>query len=241
MTSSEDLQPAFVLHSRPWRETSLLVDIFSQNHGKLGLCARGVRNKKSPKRSILQPFTPLLLSWKGRGDLPTMTQLEPAAASIQLKGDPLFSAFYINELLVRLLHRHDPHPQLYNHYHQTLQALSTCSNVEQILREFELNLLSAMGYGLTLNCDMDGEPIVADREYLLNQDGVFQQVEQKLHLEPARLFAGHYLISIANNNWQNMEVLKVAKRLMRFAMQPLLGDKPLQSRKLFRRKKSYDQ
>ena len=238
MSHADELQLGFVLHSRPWRETSLLVDIFTENYGKLGLCARGVRNKKSSKRSLLQPLSPLLLCWKGRGDLPTLTAVEPAAPTIKLFGEALYSAFYVNELMVKLLHRHDPHPELFYHYHKALEQLSNSAIVEQTLREFELHLLTAIGYGLTLDSDMNGDPLTEDGNYLLNEDGLFQYFENGINSNHPRLFTGCHLNSIAENNWQESAVLKAAKRLLRLSLQPLLGDKPLQSRKLFRRKLS---
>lgn len=238
MSHIDELQLAFVLHSRAWRETSLLLDVFTQHHGKLGLCARGVRSKKSPKRSLLQPFTPLLLNWKGRGELPTMMTVEPAGPAIRLSGDALFSAFYINELIVRLLHRHDPHPELFHQYQQTLLLLSKMEELEPVLRQFELQLLQSIGYGLTLDCDIDGEPLAKEQYYLLHNDGFLQLIQQKSSTEHPRAFFGASLISIANDNWQNSDVVKDAKRLLRLSLQPLLGDKPLQSRKLFRRKVS---
>jgi len=238
MKSTNELQKGFVLHSRLWRETSLLIDVFTENHGKIALCARGVRAKKSPKRSLLQPLTPLFLSWRGRGELATLTVVEPASVAIKLSGDCLFSAFYINELLVRLLHRHDPHPLLFYQYQKTLALLSSPELLEQTLREFEIQLLKSIGYGLTLDHDSEGEQINENVSYLLNIDGMFQAIENKSNDNHSRIFIGRNLISIAEHNWQNTAALNDAKRLIRLSLQPLLGDKSLQSRNLFRRKVS---
>jgi len=233
---AKELQAGFVLHSRPWRETSLLVDVFTENHGKIGLCARGVRGKKSAKSSMLQPLTPILLCWTGRGELQTLTKIELAAPAIKLFGSALYSVFYINELMVRLLHKHDPHPELYYHYQQTLEQLANSEYLERTLRKFELLLLNVIGYGLTLSTDNNGEAILGQNNYLLDVDGLFQLVENSA--KHTRQFKGSHIISMAENDWQHPEVLKDAKRLLRLSLQPLLGDKPLQSRKLFRRKKS---
>lgn len=236
MSHREQLQSGFVLHSRPWRETSLLLDIFTKNHGKISLCAKGVRSKKSPKRSLLQPLSPLLLCWSGRGEMQTLTKLESAAPAIRLTGTALYSAFYINELLVRLLHRHDPHPELFYHYQKTLEQLSVTKFLEQTLREFELALLTTIGYGLTLDHDINGQPITVAENYLLDVDGLFQIVENSQNTNDTRYFSGVNLTAITNQDWQSQDVLKDAKRLLRLSLQPLLGNKPLQSRKLFRRK-----
>ena len=235
MSHVSELQSGFVLHSRPWRETSLLLDVFTEKHGKIGLCARGVRGKKSLKRSMLQPLSPLLLCWRGRGDLQTLTSFEAAGPAIRLSGTSLYSAFYINELMVRLLHRHDPYPDLFYHYQHTLKQLSNSGHIEQTLREFELYLLTAIGYGLTLSSDLNGEPISAQNNYNLTIDGLLQVVKNNSGESNSRQFSGCHLILIADKIWQDTAVLKDAKRLLRLSLKPLLGDKPLQSRKLFRR------
>lgn len=235
MSHRSQLQSAFVLHARPWRETSLLLDVFTENYGKVALCAKGVRGKKSPKRSFLQPLSPLSICWIGRGDLQTLTSVESAGAAIKLTANSLYSAFYINELMVRLLHRHDPHPELFHHYHKTIECLSEVKYLEQTLREFEMFLLATIGYGLTLEHDIDGEALVDSKIYLLNVDGLFQIAENTSIGNQTRQFLGANLTSIVAGDWQHQDILKDAKRLLRLSLQPLLGDKPLQSRKLFRR------
>jgi len=231
----DELQSCFVLHSRPWRETSLLLDVLSEQYGKIGLCARGVRGKKSSQRSLLQPLTPLFLCWTGKGDLQTLTRTEPAGLAIKLSGATLYSSFYINELMVRLLHRHDPHPQLFYHYQQTLENLQTPDHLEQTLREFELQLLLSLGYGINFHVDGNGEPISANIYYYLAEEGMFMPMEPRTGANKVNKFSGSDLLSIAEKNWQNSTVLKVAKQITRFSLSALLGEKPLQSRKLFRR------
>jgi DNA repair protein RecO (recombination protein O) len=256
MSHTEELQQALVLHARPWRETSLIVDLFTEHYGKIAVCARGVRSKKSPKRSMLQPLSPLYICWKGRGELPTLTVVEAAEPAIKLSGTALYSSFYINELLTRLLHKYDPHPELFNHYKVALNQLSVSDNLEQTLREFELELLVAIGYGLTLDYDSMDQPISELKMYFLNTEGQLQNIDtysnenigsenigsekmdsNKNSVNP-RLFTGRQLISISERNWHDKVVLKDAKRLLRISLKPLLGDKPLQSRKLFRSKTS---
>ncbi len=236
MGHKNELQSCFVLHSRPWRETSLLLDIFSENYGKIGLCARGVRGKKSSVRSLLQPLTPLLLCWTGKGDLQTLTRTESAGAAIKLSGTALYSSFYLNELMVRLLHRHDPHPQLFYHYQQALEKLLPSEQLEQTLREFELQLLLSLGYGINFDVDYRGEPISENNHYRLAEEGMFIPEESHSSSKNMRAFSGIDLLSIAEKNWQNSTVLKAAKQITRLSLNSLLGEKPLQSRKLFRRK-----
>jgi len=236
MNSIDPLQSCFVLHSRPWRESSLLLDVLTEKHGKIGLCARGVRGKKSPVRSLLQPLTPLFLSWRGKGDLQTLIRTEAAGPAIKLTGYALYSAFYMNELLVRLLHRHDPHPELFYHYYQTLEKLQFTELLEQSLREFEIQLLTTIGYGIALDVDINGEVISDKNHYILDQSGSFKPIEYAENPNKPREFTGKDLLMLADRKWHNAKTLKIAKRVLRLSLSPLLGDKPLQSRKLFRRK-----
>jgi len=244
MKKNESLDLSFVLHSRPFRETSLIVDVFTQSHGRLALCVRGARSttkKGSSKQSLLQPLTPLYLGWKGRGELPYLTHLEAAASRIQVASEALYSLFYLNELLMRLLHRHDPHPELFDLYHQTLNQLDADTDVEVALREFEFTLLEVLGYGISFECDHLGEAIHPDAQYLLDIDGRFQVINDMDHslkkMQQSVTFMGSQLLSIQSKNWQNSNTLSDAKRLARLSLRPLIGDKPLNSRKLFRSKK----
>ena len=158
------LQRAYVLHHHPYRDSSALVEIFSEHHGRVGLVARGVRGRRNPRQALLQPFTPLLLSWSGRGELMTLVDVEAEAPNAMLQGMVLMSGFYVNELLLRLLRRHDPHPQLFLYYDQLLQRLARLEgdNPPELaiaLRLFEKVLLDEIGYGLVLACDgLGGAP-----------------------------------------------------------------------------------
>src|SRR5690242_7885845 len=159
------LAPAYLLHQRAWRETSKLLEIWSRDHGRVGLVARGVRRPKSPQRSLLQPFTPLLMSWSQRGELGNLGAVEAAGRPTILKGRPLMAAFYMNELLLRLLPRQDAHASLYDAYAQTLEALAG-ERPAAALRLFEIQLLSSIGYGLNLSQTSSGEDVDAGQEYL---------------------------------------------------------------------------
>lgn len=147
-----EFEPAWVLAARPYRETSLLLEAFSAGHGRIGLVARGARAPKARQRALLQCFVPLLLTWQDSGELGTLLAAEPAAAALQLPGEAIFSGWYLNELLLKLLPRHDAHPGLYEAYGATLPRLAQ-PDIEPVLRRFELQLLAELGYGL----DLDGE------------------------------------------------------------------------------------
>ena len=153
MSHTHFLQSAYVLHSRPYRDTSLLIDFFTREHGLVGAVARGVRSAKSPLKGVLLPFTPLFISFSLKKELAVLMHAESNRSMHVLEGKQLFSAFYLNELLMKLLQRHDAHPQLYDYYHQALCELSLEKNIEIPLRRFEKYLLSELGYGLNLVAD----------------------------------------------------------------------------------------
>ena len=158
-------QQGYILHARPYRETSLLLEVFTPEFGRVGLVARGVRGKKSKSHGIIQPLVPLLLSWCGKGELYTLVSAESRTEFPQKQGRMLMSCLYVNEILLRLLHRNDAHPDLYIAYEHFLTELNK-DNEEVMLRIFEKKLLNDIGYGLILNLDADtGNPINSDKLY----------------------------------------------------------------------------
>ena len=236
MKAPEDLQPGYVLHSRRYRESSLIVDIFCRDYGIVPAVARGVRGGKSNhKRALLQPFQPLQCRWRGKGELVTLTDLDSAGTSPTLAKQSLYCGLYINELLMRLLHRHDPNERVFQQYQNLLSLLQQANDIEILLREFEFILLDELGYGLSLQYDIDGEAIQEHKNYYLTLDSQFHEVLQADPLSQSHsIFPGRILLAIHSYNWHDREVLKYAKQLTRMALTPLLGNKPLQSRKLFR-------
>jgi DNA repair protein RecO (recombination protein O) len=160
-------QPAFVLHSRPYRETSLLLECLTRDHGRLGVVARGVRSQRGRlQRSQLEPFQPLLLDLQLRGELAALRAAEPAGSPCRLAGDAGLAGLYVNELVVRLTERQDPHPELYAAYAQTLARMAQEASLAWQLRRFERDLLASLGYALQLDGDADShEPLQADALY----------------------------------------------------------------------------
>jgi DNA repair protein RecO (recombination protein O) len=228
-----ELAPAYVLHRRPYRETSFLLEIFTLQHGRVALVAKGVRKARSSLQGLLQPFTPLLVSWSGKGELLTMTHAEANGTAAQLRGDCLFAGFYLNELIMNLLQKWDAHPALYARYENTLAALQSESLEETTLRSFEIGLLDELGYGLFPKDDKTlYQTFSADKFYRYT----FEQGLVESALEAAAsvyVFAGKNLLAIAKEEWEEVGVLRDAKRLMRLLLAPLLGARPLYSRKLF--------
>jgi len=229
------LQPAYVLHSRPYRDSSALLEVLTAEYGRVSLVARGARRRKrgGTANALLQPFTPLLLSFSGRSELKTITATEAAGRAVTLRGDKLFSALYVNELLVRLLHRHDAHPQLFAQYGTTLAALSESEAVDDVLRHFEFFLLDDLGYGFDLTVDgRSGEPVAAGDWYQYHPElGLVARAGVSDPSLP--VFAGSEVLQIARGEFGGA-ARPAAKRLLRQVLATHLGDAPLKSRDLFR-------
>ena len=194
-------QPAFVLHQRAYSETSLLLDMFTRNHGRIAVIAKGAKQKKSRTRGILLPFQPLIVAWTGRGDVKTLTGAETLLPRKLFQREVLFCGYYINELILRLLHRYDPHEALFDTYERALDLLTEEADLERILRIFEKRLLQDVGYGLQLEREPEnGDEIQPAKiyRYLVDigpiieeaQDGVGIQVhgESLRALEKEELF-----------------------------------------------------
>ena len=215
-----------------------MLEVLTAEYGRLSLVARGARRKArggSSGSALLQPFIPLLLSFSGRAELKSLTAKEAAGKLHELRGERLFSAMYVNELLVRLLHRHDPHPQLFAAYTEALQALAREDVVDTTLRHFEFKLLDELGYSFDLALDADsGERVQAHLWYHYIPDlGLVAKVDAADPSRPA--YGGADLIAMAGGQFGG-SVRVTAKRLLRQALAGHLGDAPLRSRELFRTK-----
>jgi DNA repair protein RecO (recombination protein O) len=224
------LEPAWILHHYPYRDSSLLLEVFTREHGRLGLVARGARSAKSRWRGQLQGFTPLLLSWSSRGDLGTLTDIEMQGNTRPAVRGQLPSACYLNELIMRLVSRHDPHPRLFDAYGQSLEVLAV--NAEPALRLFEKSLLQEMGYGLLLDREADtGLPVRADALY-----------EYRLEQGPVRcdnnasglVLHGSSLLALSSEGLDDQLACREIKYLMRSALSLYLGARPLRTREVMR-------
>ena len=227
MSTTLTPQPAYVLHSRAYRETSALVD-FLTPQGRLRAVLRNARGKAG---TLARPFVPLEVEFRGKGELKNVSRMESAGVAVWMLGDALFSGLYLNELIIRLLPSEDPHPQVFEHYAATLQALGAGRALEPLLRSFEWRLLDQLGYGFALDVDVNGEPVAIDGLYRLLVDAGLERVEL---LQPG-LFQGAELLAMAQASWETPGALAAAKRLMRQALAVHLGGRPLVSRELFRK------
>lgn len=230
----QDAQPAFILHSYPFRETSLIIEAFTRDTGRVALVARGARRPKSALRGVLLAFQPLLLSWAGKTELRTLHKAEWHGSYAPLKGLSLICGFYLNELLLKFLARDDPHERLFSVYRETLDALAQHGASAATLRRFEKNLLRELGYGLMLDRDAEsGAPIAAEARYTY-------VVERGPVVEPADKaqngveLSGQTLIDMQSDNYTTAATLQQSKTLMRALINHYLGDKTLHTRQLLR-------
>lgn len=228
----QDDQPAFVLHTYPYRETSLLVETFTRNFGRVPVVARGAKRPKSTLRGVLRAFQPLLLSWGGKSELRTLYKAEWQGGQRPLHGTGLICGFYLNELLVRLLHRNDPHQQLFDYYQKALAELSTLDDYIPVLRGFEQRMLQELGYALTLNHDVaSGKPIDPDRDYSYEiERGPLD------HDIPAHglTILGKTLLDMERGDYSATLTRQQSKTLMRYILNYYLGDQPLYTRQLLK-------
>ena len=229
-------QPAYVLHSRPWRETSVIVDLFTLNQGRVPAIVHGARKtsgKQPAKGAIIQPFTPLMVSFSGRGELRTCSQFEAAGPPAALGGNSLYSALYINELLLKLLAPDDPHTHLFAYYQALLNQLVDNPLIEQCLRPFEVHLMDELGYHIDLKKDyITMLPIDAEANYQLHPlQGVCLSPQADRSATP--LISGKVLQQLAAGLYVDGECLKVAKYMARANLDRLLDGHKLHSRNLF--------
>ena len=223
------LEPAYVLHSRSFRETSLIVEALTREHGRIAVVARGAKSARSRWRNILQPFRPLLISWNQKSDLGTLTAADQVASPPALQGQSLYCGLYLNELLMRLLHRGDPHAEVFERYRHVLSELASEAPPQPLLRVFEKHLLEAIGYAMLLDQEyQSGADILPQHwyDYKPGRGPVMSPGPGKGRVSGAALLALH-----AEN--LSKESLPELRMLMRSAIGYHLGDKPLARLSLF--------
>lgn len=228
-----DAQPAYVLHTRAYRETSLLVEAFSRDYGRVVLLARGARRPRSALRGLLMGFQPLEMSWAGKGEVLTLMKAEWQGGQPLLAGLPLYCGYYLNELLLRLLPREDAHPRLFECYTQILAHLGNSPRnqvAEADLRSFERALLGELGYGLVLQQDSEGQAIEAARRYHYEIER--GPVPLAAEAAPGLGIAGQTLLDMAQDDYQRPVTRAEAKQLMRRLLAHYLDGVELASRKL---------
>lgn len=223
-------QPAYVLHARPWRETSLLLECLTRDHGRIGLVARGVRGARSRGggRAALEPFRLLALDFLLRGELGTLTAVE-VGVPLPLAGDALLAGLYLNELTVRLGERQDPHPALFAAYGEALVRLSADAAMGWTLRRFERDLLGTLGYAPQLRREADdGMPVTPERVYVY----VPEHGPQRWHGQPGVRVSGSALLALAGDREPDAAAQAELRRLLRSLISAVLGGGELRSRRV---------
>ncbi|MGB1912343.1 MAG: DNA repair protein RecO [Porticoccaceae bacterium] len=228
-------EPGFILHTIPYRETSLLVDLFSLNHGRVRCVAKGFRkpNKKGIAKTLF-PYTEHHFHWQGRGELKTLIQADPLQSPVFLKQEALFVGLYTNELLYKLLHQHDPHQPLYHFYHQFMSHLSVSGLDQAELRRFEMLLLEELGYGLVLDAEAEtGQAVSAECLYYYIPDQGLKLIQDQSQ-DNIYALSGADIMALSQGHLEKQSVLRTAKQLTRQVIDFYLDGKELNSRELYR-------
>jgi DNA repair protein RecO (recombination protein O) len=223
---------AFVLHSYPYSETSLVVDAFTREFGRVPLVARGARRPRSAMRGVLLGFQPLALGWTGRGEVRTLTRAEWQGGLPRLAGDALLCGFYVNELLMRMLAREDPHERLFDDYHAALVRLASGDAPEPLLRWFEKRLLDEAGYALVLDHDAEHRPIEPAAEYTYDPESGPVRLRPGAAAEV--VIAGAALLALATDDYSDAATLTQSKAVMRMLINHRLEQRPILSRQVLR-------
>jgi DNA repair protein RecO (recombination protein O) len=225
----QEQQPVFVLHTYPFKETSLVVELFSRNFGRVATVAKGARRPRSTMRGMLQSFQPLIAVWSGKSELRTLHGLDWGEGLLLLQGEALICGFYLNELLLRLLPREDPHETLFDHYTQALHRLAAGEPMPPALRRFELRLLQELGYAVPLQHQPDGVAVKPESVYCyLPEQGAMPQDTPEIGVQ----LLGKTLLDMACDDYSDPVTLQQSKQLMRTLLLHYLGDKPLHTRQI---------
>ncbi|MBS4095337.1 MAG: DNA repair protein RecO [Sulfuricella sp.] len=230
--SRQENQPVFVLHTYPFRETSLVVEVFSLNFGRLALVARGARRPRSAVRGLLLAFQPLSLAWFGKSELRTLHAAEWQGGQPLLQGNALICGFYLNELLLKLLPRDDPHEQLFLYYRDTLLELARDPDHAAVLRRFETRLLKELGYALTLDHEVEsGTPLEAEQTYTYAFDrGPLLRAAPRDGVQ----LRGKTLLDMAADDYRDPATQQQSKMLMRALLNHYLGEQILHTRQMLK-------
>lgn len=228
-------QPGFVLHSYPWRETSLIVELLTRDYGRVAVVARGAKRPTSQFRGVLSPFAPLLVAWSGRNDVKSLIRADWCGGLAPLRGEGLFAAFYLNELIVRLLARADPHESLFASYVEALRALAQGRTDEDTaLRGFEMDLLREIGWLPALDHTADGTPLEAGAWYRVDAERGLIRIERRVEDAASTTVTvrGRTAIAMAARELAGEETATECKAMLRFLIRYHLGSQPLNTRRI---------
>lgn len=226
------LEPGYVLHQRPYRNTSLIIDCLTGNFGRQSLVVQGARRPGARRAAELQPFRRVRLSWVRRGDMGRLTNVEADAGGFDIRGEALLAAFYVNELMLRLLPGGDANEDILSCYSNCLDQLAAGPDVARALRFFEFDFLDALGYRVDLEQDFrTGEPIRPDCDYYFEHEGGMTASSASRTMEA---ISGRHLISLREHRLEDADSLGAAKRLLGHILHLQLGGRPLRTRQVMR-------
>ncbi len=228
-TYRQDNQAVYVLHTYPFKETSLVVELFSKQFGRIAAIAKGARRPRSAMRGMLQSFQLLSGAWSGKNELKTLHGLDWSSGLTLIRGEALMCGFYMNELLLRLLPREDAHEALFEYYANTMQTLALGKDLATTLRRFELKLLQEMGYAVPLLQGENGLEIMPDKTY--RYEAEYGACEPSVTKNGVQL-SGKTLQDMARDDYADSATQAQSKQLMRYLLAHYLGDKPLHTRQL---------
>ena len=237
MISPVDRQPAFVLHRRAFRESSLLVELLTRDFGRVGGVVRGAKGSRG-QRPEVEPFGELAVTWRGRGELVTVVRSESVHPR-RLTGDVLFAGLYVNELLVKTLGREEPVGMVFQNYGDALSSMKSSADIEPALRTFERRLLDELGYGIAFDFDVhSGKPIKREKTYRVVDGEGFREVDapgtsRGSDGSATLVLSGREIAAIASGEFADRSVRRAAKQVLRRAIRLRLGGRPLTTRRLF--------
>ncbi|HSO05983.1 MAG TPA: DNA repair protein RecO [Pelomicrobium sp.] len=233
MSARAEPDAGYLLHTYPYRETSLLLDTLTRLHGRVPMIAKGAKRPRSQLRGQLVPFQPMLLAWTGKGEVKTLMRAEWQRVEAPLAGQALMCGFYLNELLIRLLAREDPHEQLFDHYQEALAQLRSSDDPAPVLRRFETTLLQELGYALVLDREVETDAAIDPSglyTYALDRGPLLAAEADREELA----VAGKTLLDMAAGRYDDPATLQQSKALMRALITHYLGGRPLHSRQLLK-------
>lgn len=230
------LTPAFILHRKPFSDNSLIIDLFTLHQGRISCIAKGVKNSKNRKAAILQPFIPLMVSYSGRGEVKTLRECEAMENALTLSGSTLYSAYYVNELLLKFMQKNEVHETVFAAYAQLLEQLQGSADfTESLLRLFEIKLLSELGYGLQLSHDAgNSQPIKPQKNYIYEPEtGPLETDVKSAMFNGKPVISGQTLLALHQSELITQQQVKESKQLMRYIIRYLLGGYNFKSREFF--------
>ncbi|CAG9163823.1 DNA repair protein RecO [Cupriavidus pampae] len=225
-------ETGFVLHAYPYRETSLILDVFTRDHGRMAMVAKGAKRPHSALRAVLQHFHPISLSWSGRGEVKTLTKAEYVGGMLPMSGDALLSGFYLNELVLRFCPREDAHPALFKHYMITLTRLAHGEAAGLVLRSFERVLLQETGFAVAFDrCAGTDERVQPGLDYVYQPERGVRRAQVS---DPSSwpVIAGQTLLDMAQDDYTRAQTVAQSRGLMRFLLHYHLQGAPLKTRQI---------